>query len=154
MSYNLRRIFGLISIIVIAIFANGCAETTRPLATGTGSIRGIAAIVDAPDSLFMIEERRVGPTPYKGVAGFNIYDDLSYNFNFDFFLPGDIDRTRLTTQFIDVVADMEYTVVLTGSIDNPTTILWEDAQREWDDAETVFEPVFAHISPALGDVDV
>jgi len=154
MSYNLRRIFGLISIIVIAVLVNGCAETTRPVATGKGSIRGIAAIVDAPDSLFMIEERRVGATLYKGVAGFNIYDDLAYNFSFDIFLPGDVDTTRLTTQFIDVVADMEYTLVLTGTMDNPTTIVWEEAAREWDDAETVFEPVFAHFSPALGDVDV
>jgi hypothetical protein len=154
MRYNLRRIFGLISIIVIAALANGCAETTRPLASGKGAIRGIASIVDSPDGLFMIEERRVGPALFKGVAGFNFYDNLSYNFNFDIFLPGDIETTRLTTQFIDVVADMEYTVILTGTLDNPTTILWEDAQREWDDAETVFEPVFAHISPALGDVDV
>ncbi len=154
MMYNIRRTIGLISIIAFAALTGSCAETTRPVATGKGSIRGIASIVDAPEVIFRIEERSIGNIAYKNAAGFDQFDDLFFNFNFDIFLPDDVDATRLATQFIDFVADMEYTLILTGSVADPSIIFWEDAKREWDGTETVFEPFFAHFSPAIGDVDV
>ena len=140
--------------LILAILVGGCAETNFPDATGEGAVRGIAAISDAPELFFLIEERLVSSVDYSGVAGYETYDDLSYNFNFDVALPGDIDTTRVATQFVDVIDGMEYTVVLTGSLDNPTLTLWEDTEREWTESETVFEPFFANFAPSLGSVDV
>ena len=56
--------------------------------------------------------------------------------------------------FLDVVADNEYTFVLTGSVTAPDVTLWERPQRDWSGTETVFEVGIAHLSPALGDVDL
>lgn len=154
MTINFRRLAGLPIIFALAWMLGGCAETSLPDPTGKGKIRGIAAIVDAPDVGFLIEERIIGEVAYKGVGGFDEYDDLSYNFNFDIFLPGEDDAIRLATQFIDVVRDTDYTLILTGSVDNPALVLWEDAEREWTGTETVFEAAFAHFSPQLGDVDL
>ena len=154
MIHNLCRLLGLISIVAIAMLASSCAETTRPVAGGKGSVRGIAAIADFPDAFFLIEERQIGLTTFKGVAGFVPYDDLSYNFSFDYLIAGDEELTRLASQFVDVVANTEYTVVLTGTIADPVTLLWEEPVREWEGTETVLEPTFAHLSPTLGDVDI
>lgn len=140
--------------VALAVLASGCAETNFPDATGEGRIRGIAAIPDAPELFFLIEERLVGNVDYTGVAGFETYDDLSYNFNFDYALSGDIDPTRIATQAIDVVDGVEYTVIITGTLDNPTLTLWEDEQREWGDTETVLEPFFTNFATSLGSVDV
>lgn len=154
MTINIRRLAGLPFLLALAWMLGGCAETSLPDPTGKGKVRGIATIVDAPDVGFFIEERIIGNVAYKAVGGFEEYDDLTYNFNFDIFLPGEDDAVRLATQFIDVVRDMEYTLILTGSVDNPAIVMWEDAEREWTGTETVFEPAFAHFSPQLGDVDV
>jgi len=55
---------------------------------------------------------------------------------------------------IDVVADINYTLLLTGSVTAPTLTLWERPEREWTDSETAFEVSIAHLSTSLGDVDV
>ena len=117
-------------------------------------MRGIAAIVDAPDIVFYIEERAIGNLPYKGVVGFREYDDFSYNFNFEYSSPGERDLVRFLTHPLKVNADMLHTMIVTGSIDNPVVLEWEDAEREWAETETVVEVTFANFSPAIGDVDV
>jgi hypothetical protein len=148
------RVIAIFLTIAAAIVVGSCAETQRQTATGKGRIRGIAAIVDAPDTVFRIEEKSLGTLRYKAATSYASYDDLEYNFNFDIQLPTDTDLTRLASQFVDVIADTDYTIILTGTFANPQTIVWEDAPREWTGTETVFEPTFAHFSPALGDVDV
>ena len=47
----------------------GCAEGTRPEATGKGLVRGIHAIVDAPELTFLIEEKNIGGVGYRRVSG-------------------------------------------------------------------------------------
>lgn len=136
------------------LLATGCAETAREEATGKGSIRGINSIVDAPELSFRIEQRTLASISFRGVAGLFDYDDLSYDFNFQLLLPGQTQGTRLASQFIDVVADTEYTLVLTGTLANPSILMWEEAERSWAGTETVFEADFVHISPLLGQVDV
>lgn len=140
--------------LVTAAMLAGCAETTRPQSSGKGMVRGINAIVTAPELAFLIEERNQGNVNFKEVNGFKAWDDLSYNFNFDLLLPGSSVRDRIASQFIDVVADTEYTLVLTGTLDNPSILLWEAPERTWDGTETAFEVDFAHLSPQLGQVDV
>ena len=85
----------------------GCAEGTRPEATGKGAVRAIHAMVETPELAFLNEEKKIGGVDYRRVLGFQEWDDLEYNFNFDFASPGQADHTRLATEFIDVVADME-----------------------------------------------
>ena len=143
------------ALIVFAVLVGGgCAETTLPEATGKGSINAINAIPDAPGLNFLIEERFLGTVGYKGSLGAQPFDDLIYNFHFEFARLGDTELTRIATQVVDVVADTEHTLVITGSIAAPILTLWERPQRVFDDNATVFEAGFAHLSPSLGNVDV
>jgi hypothetical protein len=150
----IRRLGALVATLVVVIAVAGCAESSRPVATGKGNVRGINAISTAPGVSFLIEERRLGALEFKDAIPYAPWDDLSYNFNFDVFLPAELAPTRLSTQFIDVQADHEYTVVLTGSIANPTSLFWEDPSREWGESETVSELIFAHLAPSMGELDV
>jgi hypothetical protein len=149
-----NRTITVFAALLAMMVAGGCAKTANVEATGKGAIRGINSIVTAPDLNFKIEERSIGAATYKGAAGFAQYDDLSYSFNFDVLLPGDATATRLATQFIDVVADTQYTLVLIGTVANPEILSWEAPARAWDGDETVFEADFVHLSPVLGEVDV
>jgi hypothetical protein len=137
---------------VLALF--GCSDTQRLEATGKSAIRGINALVDSPELTFLIEERGIGGVAFKSVQGFAKYDDLTYNFNFDVLLTGDTEATRIGSQFIDVVVDHEYTIVLTGSYDNPSISFWEEPERVFDGSETIFEMDFAHLAASQGAIDV
>ncbi|MDX1405955.1 MAG: DUF4397 domain-containing protein [Woeseiaceae bacterium] len=132
----------------------GCTESARPQATGKSNIRGVNALSDTPALNFLIEERTLDTIDFRGSTGFIAFDDLSYNFNFDYLPPLPADAVRLGTQFIDVEADIAYTIALTGTFANPTTIFWEDAIRQWDGSETVFEAVFVHLGPGVEELDI
>lgn len=149
-----RRLFALAAIALLASMLTGCAESARPQATGEGRIRGVNSIVTAPELNFKIEERFLAGVNFKQVSSFSPFDNLTYNFNFDLSRPGEPEEQRIATQFVDVQADYEYTVVLGGSIANPTTLLWEDPVREWAGTESVVEVFFAHLAPSLGQFDV
>lgn len=142
-----------VSALAVAILA-GCTETQFAQATGRGSINALNAMTASPSVEFLIEERFLGSVGFKGTLGAQPFDDLSYNFNFEFTVLGETEATRIATQFIDMVADTAYTLVLTGSVTAPIVTQWERPERDWDGAETVFETGFAHLSPALGDIDV
>lgn len=152
--WMIRSIRGLATIIMASLLLAGCAESTRPMATGNGNVRGINAIVTSPELIFLNEEQPIGNVNYRDVAGFKEWDDLTYNFNFDILLPDTEQAERLATQFIDVQADFEYTVVLTGTLANPSILFWEAEEKEWTGTETVFEVDFVHLSPLLGQVDI
>jgi len=155
MMRNTSTAFKANSAIVLALaFLLGCSDTARVEATGKGRIRGINSIADAPELNFLIEERSIDTAFFKEAAGFAEYDDLTYNFNFDGFLTSGGDVTRIATQPLDVRADTEYTIVLSGSVTSPTTTVWEDPEREFTDTETVFEADFYHLASNLGEVDV
>lgn len=143
--------------IVLAIagaMLGGCAETTLPQATGKGSINALNAMPASPAVGFLIEERLLGTVGYKTTLGAQAFDDLTYNFNFEYLRLGDTATTRFATQLVDMAADTDYTLVVTGSVAAPVITQWEQPKREWSGEETVFEVAFAHLSPALGDVDV
>lgn len=142
----------------LAIFAfvllSACAESTRPEATGKGRIRGINGVATSPELIFLIEERPQGNVNYRAVSGFTEWDDLTYIFNFDMFLPNAAEPDRIASQTVDVLAGNDHTLVLTGTLANPAILSWEEEEREWDGTETVFEVDFFHVSPLLGEVDV
>ena len=150
----IRRLIALVVTIFVVTATSGCAESARQQATGKGNVRGINTIVTSPDVAFLIEERNLGTVAFKQTNGFSPFDDLSYLFNFDVLLPGSIISTRLTSDSIDVIVDHEYTVVLTGSLASPSSLVWDDIIREWEGTETVSEVTFAHLAPSLGEVDV
>lgn len=152
--YDVIRKFTLLILLAAISICAGCAESTRQQASGKGAVRGINAIVSAPEVIFMIEERSIGGVRYKAVSGFTEYDDLDYNFNFDLLLPGQTAPGRLTGRYVDVLVDTEYTLVLSGTVANPSIIQWESPRRTWAGTETVFEADFAHLSPQVGEVDV
>ena len=154
MTHAIRRLQTIATVLASVLVVSGCAESSLQEATGKGRIRGINSIATSPELTFKIEERGIGSVNYRAVAGFAAWDDLNYNFNFDLLLPGALNEDRIASQIVDVFADIEYTLVLTGTLDNPSVLVWEQAEREWDGTETVFEVDFVNLSPLLGQVDV
>ncbi len=151
MTRYFRALF--VAALAIAILA-GCAESTLPQATGKGRIDALNAMPGSPAVTVLIEERLLGGVGYKDTLGGQSFDDLSYNFIFQYTPLGDTESIRLATNFIDMAADTDYTLVITGSVAAPVVALWERPEREFDGAETVFAVAFAHLSPVLGDVDM
>ncbi len=154
MNLDIRRLGALVATLLVVSSVTGCAESARPVATGKGNIRGINSIVTAPGVSFLIEERPLSEVDFKESSNYRPFDDLSYNFNFDIFLPFELQPTRLASQFVDVQADHEYTVILTGSIASPSSMFWDDEFREWQDSETVSEIIFAHLAPSMDEMDI
>lgn len=136
----------------VALF--GCSGDTQfPDATGEGSVRAINAIKSAPQIAFLIEERSISSIDYKNASATVQYDDLSYTFNFETFLAGATEISRIASRQLDVVKDMSYTFVLTGQLDNPTVTVWEAPEAEFADGATNFEVQVGHLFETLGDVD-
>ncbi len=154
MTSIIRRIITVVALVIIVVTTTGCAESAIPQATGKGNIRGLHAVVTAPEMIFTIEERSLAEVDYREITVFTPYDDLSYNLNFDYLPPAALNPTRLATQFLDVQADHEYTVILTGSVAAPSTMVWDDPVREWSGTETTFEIFFAHLGQQVGELDV
>ena len=148
---NVLRFFAVLAVAGIAL---GCAESQRPEASGKGTIRGIHAAPTVADVNFLIEERSLGTLSYKNSTTAQPFDDLAYNFHFDSRTPGQTSPTRLVTQSLEVVPDMDYVFVLTGTLASPSVLLWEAAGRQWEGTETTFEVSAGHLSPGLGDIDI
>ena len=142
------------AITALAIALLGChGESSRPQATGKGSIRAINAIPTSPDIAFLIEERSLDNIAYKSSSAPAFWDDLPYTFNFNAILS-DEGLTRIASVPLNVTADEEYTLVVRGSLASPTVNVWQIPQREFGDSESVFEFRVGHASATLGTVDV
>jgi Domain of unknown function (DUF4397) len=130
--------------LAVALLLGACGgESSLPKATGKGSIRAINAMPASPDLNFLIEERSIGTLPYRSATAISNWDDLDYTFNFDVFFAGDTQTTRIASEYIDVVADQEYTLVISGSLASPTVTIWETTEREFATGATVFQVRFA-----------
>jgi len=129
-------------------------KTGLPEATGKGSIRALNAISTSPTFLWRIEERSLGTLDFKSWSSRQPYDDLEYTFNFEVLLAGDTSATRVASQFLDVVRDTNYTLILTGTIDAPDIIVWERPEPDLDPAAPAFEVQFGHLAPTMGSFDV
>lgn len=148
---NLSR--SLILAALAALSLGACTETNLPDATGKGNLRGINAIITAPDVLFLVEERALGGLTYKGGTSAR-FDNLSYNINFDVLFPGDTARTRIATEAVNVVANTEYVFALTGALASPALIRVEYPERQWSGNETVFEARAFHLAATAAQLDV
>ena len=134
---------------------SGCEESQFPVATGKGSLRGINAIISAPEVRYMIEESTAARVPlgFKDTTTFR-FDDLSYAVNFDVQLAGDVTLTRIATASVDVVANTAYVFALTGTLASPVVLQLEYPERQWTGNETVFEGRALHLSTTAGELDV
>jgi hypothetical protein len=133
---------------------SACSETSLPQATGKGTINAINAMSASPTVSFLIEERPLGNIGFASALGRVPFDDLTYTFNFEYVPLGESEPIRIASQFVDVLADTDYTLVITGSVTAPTVTQWESGEREFDEGTTVFEAAFSHLAPTIGDVDV
>jgi hypothetical protein len=151
---ELMKRFTILITLAAALLLSGCGGGSNlPVATGKASIRAINGIKTAPDVGFLIEERTLGSASYRQITAISNFDDLSYNFNFDVFYAGDLQTTRVASIAQDIVKDMDYIFVLTGTIADPSILVWETPEREFTGTETVFEARFAHTAASLGSVD-
>jgi hypothetical protein len=139
---------------IVGAMLAACSETSLPEATGKGTINMLNAMPASPSVGFLIEERFLGSVAFKSTLGEQPFDDLSYDFNFEANLPGAGGIERIATHFLDMAADTNYTLVMTGSVTAPVITQWESPDRKWEGDETVLEISVAHLSPALGDIDV
>jgi hypothetical protein len=144
----------LLITLVAALILSACgSESKLPVATGKANIRAINGVKTAPDVDFLIEERRLGSVGYRAITSNNSYDDLEYNFNFDVLFGGELQRDRVASMLVDIVRDLDYIFVLTGTLADPSILLWETEERDFAGTETVFEARFAHTAASLGSVD-
>jgi len=144
----------LIAAVLCTALLAACTESDRPTASGKGTIRGVHAIADAPDVMFLIEERSLGTLAFRATTPAQPFDDLTYNFNFDVRLPGSGSVERLVTETLTVVPQTDYVFALTGSLDAPSLVLWETPERSWQGNETVLEVSAGHLAAGSGPLDV
>jgi hypothetical protein len=151
---ELMKRFAILITLATALLLSACDnESERPVATGKASIRSINGVKTAPEAGFLIEERTIGSAGYRQITALTNFDDLSYNFNFDVFYAGERQATRVASIFQDIVKDMDYIFVLTGTLTDPSILVWETIARDFTGTETVFETRFAHTAASLGSVD-
>jgi hypothetical protein len=139
---------------VLAVFVTACGSGSAfPEATGKGSVRAVNAVKTSPEIAFLIEERNIGTMDYRQGTAPTPWDDLEYDFSFEAFYAGELRVTRIATEHLKVVKDMNYTLLLSNTLAAPTVTVWENALREFDGTETVFEAQFAHTADSLGSID-
>lgn len=146
--------FALLITLFAALLLSACGgESSLPVATGKASIRAINGVKTAPDVGFLIEERTLGTASYRQITALSRFDDLSYNFNFDVFFAGELELVRVASILVDIIKDIDYIFVLTGTLADPSILVWETPEREFAGTETIFEARFAHTAASLGSVD-
>ncbi len=149
-----RHLPVLASLCVGLLLVAGCSETQREEATGKGSIRGLHAMAGAPEVNFLIEERSLATLSYRGATSPQLFDDLTYAFNFDTRFPGDTEMLRLATVSAAIQPDTHHVFALTGTVEAPSIIVWETPQRAFDENATVFEVSVGNLAAGAGEVDV
>ena len=133
-----------------ALLAAACGgESNLPNPGGKATVRAINAISASSTVDFRIEERSLAGLEYREISAGEEYDDFSYTFNFDIRYAGDDETTRLASETIQFVADQDYTLLLSGTVDAPTITVWEFTEREFADGATVFQARFAHTADSL-----
>jgi hypothetical protein len=138
----------------IAVLAACGGDSNLPVATGKGSVFAINAIATSPEIGFLIEERAQGGVNFKENSLAQQWDDLEYTFNFEVVIPPNPGTTRIASELLHVVADMEHVFLVWGALTAPTITIWEKPEREFDGTETIFEMRVGHAAEAMGSVDV
>lgn len=149
----MMRIPATLAVLTALLLAACTSDSNLPEATGKGSIRAINAMPASPDMRFLIEERLIDTVGYTASSTAVRYDNLDYTFNIEIRFAGEVSARRVASRFIDVEADTEYTLLVSGPVAAPTITVWEGPVRTFDEAATVFEVRFAHTAASAGAVD-
>jgi hypothetical protein len=147
----------LVTCIAAAAISACGSDSGFPTATGKASIWAINAIPTSPEIGFFIEERTIGAVNFKDntVPGVpRDWDDLAYTFHFEAIIPPEPGTTRIASQPLDVVRDMDYIFLVWGQLAAPVVSIWEKPQRTFDGTETSFEFRVGHAAESLGTVDI
>jgi hypothetical protein len=139
----------------VALALAACADdSSRPTASGKGTIQAINAVKGSPNITFLIEERDLGSIEYKTGSSAARYDDLEYNFNFNARFPGEIQSRRIASVPRKIEVGRQYTFVPTGDLAAPDVLVWEGDEPAFEQDATVFAIRFAHLAQPLGALDV
>ena len=159
-----NKITILLLFATIVSACSGNSSSNQEEVTGEGFISALHAVPDLGPVNFLIEETALASIDYRQLSGISEYDDLTYVFNFDIFLPDAIDFTRLASKEVKVEDGKEYLFALTGTLANPQIILWEQFGRDWgtlvanaeeeNTAVTILDIAFGHLASTLGDLDI
>lgn len=150
----MKRIPATVASLAALLLAACSTETNLPEATGKGIIRAINAMPASPEFGFLIEERLIDSVAYRESSAAVRYDDLSYTFNVEIRFAGETTARRVASQIIDVQANTDYTLLVSGDVTAPTITVWEGAERTFDEGATGFEARFAHTAASAEAVDV
>ncbi len=149
----MNRVYVLL-LCAASIMMGACGkDSTLPAASGKASVRAINAIKSSEEFSFLIEERVISSVAYASTTSPIRYDDLDYTFNVDVFYAGEDAFRRVASQFIDLEANKDYSLLVSGSLASPTLTLWEGDERSFAAEDTVFAARFAHTAATLGEVD-
>lgn len=149
----MQRILVLLTSAVLLIAAGCGSDSSLPEASGKGNVRAINAISTSPEINFLIEERLLSSIVHQGASSPVPYDDLNYTFNFEVFYAGESSLRRIASRNLDIVADRNYTFLVSGALASPTITVWEFDARTFADTDTVFALQLAHVSATLGALD-
>lgn len=149
----MKRISALLAAVAVLMLAACDTGSTLPEASGKATVRAINAMSASPEFRFLIEERTLDTVAYKFSTSPERYDDLDYTFNIELFFTGESSVRRVASQFIDVQADRDYTLLVSGAAANPTITVWEGDERIFDEGGTAFAARFTHAAASLGRVD-
>jgi hypothetical protein len=152
---HLMKSTNLVLTLMIALVVTACGSgSSFPEATGKGTIRAINAIKTSPQVSFRIEQFEIGSINFREASSPAKYDDLEYDFGFDVRFVGESEVTTVAIEHLDVVAETDYTMLLSGTLANSTVTVWESTDREFDGTETVFEARFVNAADSAGSIDV
>jgi hypothetical protein len=149
----MNRISGSVAALALLMLAACDTGSTLPVANGKANIRAINAMPSSPEFRFLIEERTLASVAYKSASSVAQYDDLEYTFNIEIPFAGESSVRRVASQFIDLQADKDYTLLVSGDVSAPTLTLWELDGRTFEEGTTIFEARFAHTAVSAGTVD-
>ncbi|MBT8088408.1 MAG: DUF4397 domain-containing protein [Gammaproteobacteria bacterium] len=147
---RISRLFAAAAVLMLAACDTG---STLPEATGKGSIRAINAMPTSPEFRFLIEERALDNVSYKSASSSVRFDDLEYTFSIEIPFAGESSVRRVARQFIDVQANRDYTLLVSGAVAAPTITLWEGDERIFEEGSTEFAARFAHTAASIDAVD-
>ena len=153
------RAKSITTLIAVALVA-ACGGGEEDLPPDAGVLRVVHAIPELGVLNFTLDDEELGEFNYSQIKGISRPGAARHRVLIDVRRPGDQDDTRLETLNVTTAVDRADTIVLTGTLDHPNVLTWEQPARDWeaeqadtDDDITVLEVSFAHASETRGPLD-
>jgi len=138
-----------------------CKNESLDLPLDHGVLRVLHAIPELGTLDMTLVDADLGQFEFNGIRGINRPGDGNHQVLIDVLLPGDNNPTqRLETLTVATGVDRETTLVLTGTLDDPNVITWNQPARDWESeaansnaAITELEVSFGNASASHGPLD-